>query len=111
MSSSVQHKITTIKKRLLIRSILRKGFRIHTKFGIFFLGKENSEGFSFAVLIKKSIGKAVHRNYCKRIVREYIRNNKLRFGNFNSIIFLFNYNGAVNYYSLSTDFDIKIKAL
>ena len=66
---------------------------------------------AFGVLIKRSVGKAVHRNYCKRIVREFIRNNLPYFCPFNRIIFLYTYSGNVSFTSLSEEFLRSLKKI
>ena len=75
MNSHAHPKFDVIKKNSEIKELLSQGKKIHTKYGVFFLNdKSNESRLRFAVLIKKSVGNAVWRNYCKRIVRSYIRN-------------------------------------
>jgi len=49
------------------------------------------------------VGNAVFRNYCKRIVRVYIRNHRKHFRKFNYIIFIYTYPGSVTYKELATE--------
>jgi len=50
------------------------------------------------------VGNAVKRNYCKRIVREFIRINKHIFGINNKIVFLYNYRGNISFKKLEKEF-------
>ena len=112
MNLSAQHKIITLKKNADIEEVLSHGKKVHTKHGLFFLYSlrmENQRGF--AVLIKKRIGNAVWRNYCKRIVREYVRNRIMSLNKYQKIIFLYTYEGKVNYSNLEKEFDKKLKAI
>jgi ribonuclease P protein component len=112
MNLSVQHKILTLKKNADIEEVLSYGKKIHTKYGLFFLYNLRLEKkMSFAVLIKKKIGNAVWRNYCKRLVREYVRNRIMSFNKYKKIIFLYTYEGKINYSHLEKEFDKKLKAI
>jgi ribonuclease P protein component len=106
------HKIVTIKKNTEIKEILSSGKKIQTKYGIFFLGhKKTDNQINFAVLIKKSVGKAVWRNYCKRIIRAYVRNKSYKFPEGRQVIFLYTYNGKINYKHLEDEFNKKLVSL
>lgn len=73
---------------------------MYTPFGIFFMEKQAQDHLlSFAVLVKKNIGNAVYRNYCKRVTREFFRNNKELFKSYSKIVFLFNFNGSFSYHT------------
>lgn len=112
MNLSAQHKIRMLKKNADIEEVLSHGKKIHTKYGLFFLYSMRIEiQMDFAVLIKKKIGSAVWRNYCKRIVREYVRNRIMIFNKYQKIIFLYTYEGKVNYSHLEKEFDKKLKAI
>jgi len=112
MSLSARPEFHSIKKNLEIKSLLESGKKIHTRYGIFFLARDvHSTGISFAVLIKKSVGKAVWRNYCKRIVRSYIRNHSQKFLVFRRFIFLYNFHGKVSYNDLSQEFNKRLNTL
>ena len=96
MSLSVPHKIESIKKNNDIKNLMLEGDKIFTKYGIFFLNRDiKNNTFEFAVLIKKSVGKAVWRNYCKRLVREYMRAHIQIFTRYNNILFIYNYKGKI----------------
>ena len=112
MNLRVQHKIVTIKKNTEIKEILSTGEKIYTRYGIFFLGKNKTDiRINFAVLIKKSVGNAVWRNYCKRIIRVYIRNSINILPENRQIIFLYTYNGKINHELLKEEFNKKLAAL
>jgi ribonuclease P protein component len=112
MNLRAHPKITTIKKNSEIKELLSSGKKVHTKYGVFFLKcKSNDNQFRFAVLIKKSVGNAVRRNYCKRIVRTYIRNRIHNFAENLNIIFVFNFEGKTQYNLLEEEFDKKLDFL
>jgi len=94
------------KKKREINYILENGVKIRSSYGSFFLcSKRKAEFIHAAVLIKKSVGNAVLRNYCKRIVREYIRNRRFFFRKFNNFIFIYTNSGPVSYGKLAEDLD------
>lgn len=112
MNLSDPHKIVIIKKNTEIKKILATGKRIQTKYGIFFIQLNNTEDrMNFAVLIKKSVGNAVWRNYCKRIVRTYIRSKNNLFPKKCKCLFLYTYEDKINYHLLEEEFDKKLKIL
>ena len=109
MNLSGLPEIRSLKSRKNIKNILDNGKKTYTRFGIFFFAKSDSDFINFAVLVKKSIGKAVKRNYCKRIVREYVRLHRAQFKEYNQIIFLYNSNEDTSYNDLKKEFDFKLK--
>jgi len=112
MNLSAQHKIFTIKKSTEIKEILSTGKKIRTKYGVFFLGKNATNNrMDFAVLIKKSTGKAVWRNYCKRIVKAYARKKIDMFPANRQIIFIYTYEGKIKYNLLEEEFNKNLRAL
>lgn len=91
---------------------MEKGEKIFTKYGLFFFNsKGQSDNLRFAVLIKKNVGKAFWRNYCKRIVRSYARNRLKQLLQFQQVIFLFTYTGKVKYRYLEEEFDKRLQIL
>ena len=109
MSLSAQHNIISIKSNDEIKNLLATGEKVYTKYGIFFLSK--STGLhppGFAVLIKRSVGKAVERNYCKRLVREYARTNLALFSKYSRILFLYNFRGKVGFSQLCEEFNRRL---
>jgi ribonuclease P protein component len=108
MNLYARRNFLSIKSDLIIKDILKNGDKKYTRFGIFFLAKKKSTQTYYAILIKKNVGNAVKRNYCKRIVREYIRNNISKFGQYNFIIFLYNNRGEIKYNDLKSEFDRKL---
>ena len=107
-----QHSIVTIKKNTEIKEILSTGKKIYTKYGIFFIGhKKTDSRLNFAVLIKKSVGNAVWRNYCKRIIRAYTRKKIDKFPENRQVIFLYTHGGKISYRLLEEEFDKKLEFL
>ena len=112
MNISARHKIFSLKRKDAIEKLLANGLKKHTKYGVFFFDSDhisNNGPIEFAVLIKKNVGKAIWRNYCKRIVREYVRKNNAFFKNFQKAIFLYNYEGKINYNLLEKELNEQLK--
>ena len=107
MSLSAQHKIKPIKSQNEIKQLLSSGKKIYTKFGIFFLGKNEKPEKQVGVLVKKAVGNAVKRNYYKRVLREYIRTSLDNFSDYNIIIFVINKKINVPFSQLKMEFDQK----
>lgn len=95
MNISSLHNIKTLKKRIEIKAVLDNGKKISTKYGLIFLHSDEKDVTKkAAVLLKKSVGSAVKRNYIKRILRSIIRNHhELIFNNCNRVVFIYNYRG------------------
>jgi len=111
MNLSARHRIKSLKNKDDIQKLLAGGKKKPTKYGLFFFSSEErgeKDSLEFAVLIKKSTGIAVWRNYCKRIIREYIRKNYDYFMNFRKVIFLYNYTGKINFHLLETELNKKL---
>ena len=108
MNSSAQHKIKSLKSQNEIKQLLQSGKKIHTKFGIFFLGNNETPEKQIGVLVKKAVGIAVKRNYYKRIIREYIRTNLDNFSAYNKIIFVINKKIDVPFSQLKMELDQKL---
>jgi len=78
-----------IKKREEFKKVLQEGVFLKSKFYNFCF-KKNDLGFNrIGIVIKKVYGNSILRNYEKRIVREFFRNNKgVLKKNFDIIIFI-----------------------
>ena len=112
MNSSALPDIVSIKKNSEIKALLESALKIHTRYGLFFLSREpQKDKIGFAVLIKKNIGNAVKRNYCKRIVRVYFRSNIKLFLNYGNVLFLYNYQGKVKFRDLVKEFDQRLQTI
>lgn len=107
MSTSAQHKIKPLKSQKEIKQLLSSGKKIYTKFGIFFLGKDENPEKQVGILVKKAVGIAVKRNYYKRVLREYIRTNLENFSDYNKIIFVINKKIDVPFSQLKMELDQK----
>ena len=110
MSSYVRHNLKTIKSQIEIKNLLRTGIKKYTKFGIFFLQKNSDTEKCYAVLVKKSVGIAVKRNYYKRLIREYIRNNTEIFSDYSKIVFVINKKIDVPFSELKVELDQKFSS-
>ena len=55
------------------------------------------------------MGNSVKRNYYKRRIREFIRNNIDSFGKMNEIIFLYNHKETIKYRQIETELKKKLK--
>jgi ribonuclease P protein component len=107
-----QPKIISIKKKKDIIFLIKNGEKIYTEYGIFYLlNSEDTYILEYAVLIKKNVDIAAKRNYYKRIIREYIRENINKFGVYNKIVFLYNKERKARYKNIKKEFDIKLNIL
>ncbi|NOX90824.1 MAG: ribonuclease P protein component [Calditrichaeota bacterium] len=91
MNLSRRHNIVSINKSWEIKQVLDKSRKLYHKYGIVFLNKDDEvkEKLRAAVIVKKNCGRAVRRNYIKRIGRYFICKNITLFKNYNRVIFLF----------------------
>ncbi len=97
MNITSRHKIRTLKKRPEIETVLRKGKKIRTMYGPVFLSDGDSDVTKVAILLKKTVGGAVQRNYIKRVFRHAIRELHFEVIKFNRIVFIFNSNNVVRF--------------
>ncbi len=87
-----------LKNKNEIYVVLKNGKKVKSDIGtIYFFNDEKEQFKKFAIFVKKNIGKAVYRNYIKRIIRFYIRSNFTLFYNYNRVIFFYNYKEKVKY--------------
>ena len=92
MNISKTLNIVTLSNKDEIHHIIKEGQKVYTKFGLVFLYKENEKVFKkIGILIKKKSGNAVKRNYIKRIIRQFVRNEYNLLCHYSKIIFLYNY--------------------
>lgn len=108
MNLSKTPKVKSLKSKDEIKDLFSTAKRVRTPYGIIFLKKDSSGENLAAVLIKKSTGNAVHRNYCKRIVRHFIHKHAEKLLVYNKIIFLYLYNGKIGFEKLESGY---LKAL
>ncbi len=105
MNISKTHKISTIKQREEIKYVLENSRKIYTRLGIIFLQRsEKNDEMKIAILVKKSCGSAVKRNYIKRIIRHFTLDHYQYLKRFNRIIFLYNYRENIDYHKLENIF-------
>jgi ribonuclease P protein component len=98
MNISKTLNIVTISHKNEIKDVIAKGQRVYTKFGLLFLYRDNIEVLNkIGILVKKQSGNAVKRNYIKRIIRQFVRNEYILLQHYSKIIFLFNYKGKISY--------------
>jgi len=106
MNISNRHKIIILKDRSEINLVFKKGRKVATRFGPVFLynARDDQNYKKVAILLKKSIGTAVKRNYVKRIIRTFIRENRSFFEENNRIIFIYSSKEPVNYKLLKQEY-------
>jgi len=105
MNISKTLRIRTVGRKDEIKSLLDSSKKIYTTFGLIFLNTDiQDEDLKIAVLVKKKCGTAVKRNYIKRIIRHFVRENRSLFLNYNRVIFLYRYQGTVNFNLLAKTF-------
>jgi ribonuclease P protein component len=111
MNISSLHNIKTLRKRNEIKAVLDYGKKISTKYGLIFLYNDGEHlDKKAAVLLKKSVGSAVKRNYIKRILRSIIRNHhNIIFNDCNRVVFIYNYNGDSAFSLIEEEYLNKLK--
>ena len=93
--------ISTLSHKNEINSVMKKGQKVYTKFGLLFLYNDNIKVLNkVGILVKKQSGNAVKRNYIKRILRQFVRNEHEFLRYYSKIIFLYNYSGKISYNEL-----------
>ncbi|MBD3223233.1 MAG: ribonuclease P protein component [Caldithrix sp.] len=115
MNISSQDKIVTLKSRHQINNVLKRGFKISTQFGPIFFpkGKKNDDSkvCKIAILLSKKVGNAVHRNYVKRIFKEYIRKHPATFKKYGRAVLIYNFKGSVNFHAMEKELNGKLKRI
>ena len=101
MNLSRTPKIGSLKNRSEIQVLLASGEKVYTKYGLIFLKDlSDSSKTNIAILVKKKTGNAVHRNYVKRLIRNFIRNHAEKICFKNRIAFLYLFQGKIEYNNL-----------
>ena len=101
MNISKTLNITTLSNKDEIQIIFKKGQKIYNKFGLLFLYSNKRKLRKVGILIKKQSGNAIQRNYIKRIIKQFVRNQYSAFCAYEKIIFLYNYKGKISYKELN----------
>jgi len=105
MNLSSQHNILSLKNSTEIKDLLAHGRKVFNRYGIIFI----NEGTHYpdtraAILIKKKVGNAVKRNYVKRIIRHFIREQGAMLLKYKRSTFLYLYQGTVCYNDLAAEY-------
>jgi len=86
------------------RSDNQNEYRIRTAFGQLILTKNPERSYQVVrILINKKTGHAAHRNYLKRIIKECIRKNSVKFKKFNEIKFFYNFIGTAKFNDINNE--------
>ena len=112
MNISKTLRIITLSRKHEINSVINKGQKVYTKFGLLFLYRDNIEILNkIGILVKKQSGNAVRRNYIKRIIRQFVRNEYDFLSHYSKIIFLYNYQGKISYSELRNTYINNLKKI
>ncbi|RMH66627.1 MAG: ribonuclease P protein component [Calditrichaeota bacterium] len=104
MNLSSQPKITSLKSKKEIARLFNKGIRKRFKYGVVILRNDPCLDRKAGVFVKKHMGNAVYRNYLKRIVRHYIRENATLLSDYSRVLFLINKkNEHLNFHELCVE--------
>lgn len=109
MNLSKRHNIKSLKKNDEIKYVLNNGKKLYTKFGIIFLlNIKADQQRKAAVLLKKSTGNSVKRNYIKRILRQILTDYFLLFNSYNRVIIMYQSQRDVDYQSVKKEIANKL---
>jgi ribonuclease P protein component len=86
--------------------------RIKTKYGNLILADNHLHAdFRIRILIKKISGNAVQRNYYKRVIRQYLRENRSRFKRYNDCVFYYHSKARISFQDIQAELNEKISGL
>jgi ribonuclease P protein component len=86
--------------------------KIRTKYGFLNLADNSRHSeFKIRIIIRKGAGNAVCRNYIKRIIRKYLRDNRSKLQRFNDCTFYYQSKTPIDYIDIKKEIDNKIADL
>ncbi len=86
--------------------------KIKTKYGYLTLvNNPRHPDLKIRILIKKVVGNAVQRNYYKRVLRKYLRDNHSKFYRYNDCVFYYHYKARVHFNDIQNELNDKISGL
>ncbi len=88
-------KTKMLKKNYEFKTALNKGKYFSGKYLAVFIKKNNRNINFLGIAISSKLGKAVKRNYIKRIIREVYRNTEEQIKTGNTIVFLWKKNAEI----------------
>jgi ribonuclease P protein component len=110
MNISKTLNIVTLSNKDEIHSIMKQGQKVYTKFGLIFLYQDYKINLQkIGILVKKKSGNALKRNYIKRIIRQFVRNEYNLLCHYTKIIFLYNYQDEISYHELRKPYSNDLK--
>jgi ribonuclease P protein component len=86
--------------------------KIKTKYGYLTLAiNPQNPDLKIRILIKKVVGNAVQRNYYKRLLRQYLRDNRSRFIRYNDCVFYYHSKVRASFHDIQDELNNKISGL
>ncbi len=110
MNISKTRNIVTLSNKDEIQNIMKLGQKVYTKFGLIFLYQDYKNSLQkIGILVNKKSGNAVKRNYIKRIIRQFVRDEYHLLSHYTKIIFLYNHQNGISYNKLKNAYINDIK--
>jgi len=86
--------------------------KLKTKYGYLTLANSPLHAdLKIRIIIKKVTGNAVQRNYYKRVLKKYFRDNRSRFNRYNDCVFYYNYKIRAYFQDIQNELNDKISEL
>ncbi len=105
MNIAKRHNLKSLKRKDEISAVFEGGKKFYFKFGLIIFFQNGKDVHTrVAILVQKKCGKAVRRNYIKRITRNLILDHLQKVVRYNRIVFLYNNSLPFTYSDLEKEF-------
>jgi len=86
--------------------------KIKTRYGFLTLAHNpRHPDLKIRIIIKKVVGNAVQRNYYRRVLRKYLKDNHSKFKRYNDCVFYYHYKTRVYFHEIQNELNDKISGV